>query len=48
MFMVVVELAVPTKIPTKEAKAEIETYAVTVEAKISKYTVKSKILQTFL
>ena len=33
------ELAVPIRIPTKEAKAEIETHPVTAEAKISKCSI---------
>ena len=36
LLSVFVEIAVPTGIPTKEAKAEMETHPVTVEAKISK------------
>ena len=34
-LIVAVELAIPTGMPIKEAKAEIETHQVTVEAKIS-------------
>ena len=34
-----VELLIPTQIPIKEAKAEIETYAITAEAKISKCSI---------
>ena len=48
MFIVVAEMAVPTGITTKEAKTEIETYPVTMEAKISECSVWFNILQTFL
>ena len=33
-FIVITELTTPAGVPTKEAKAEIETYHVTVQAKI--------------
>ena len=36
MFFIAAELAMPIGIPTKDTKAEIETYPVTVEAKIGK------------
>ena len=36
IFIVTAELAIPTEIPTKEARAEIETNPVSVEARISK------------
>ena len=39
MFIVVAEMAVPTGITTKEAKTEIETCPVTMEAKISECSV---------
>ena len=39
MFIAVAEMAVPTGITTKEAKTEIETYPVTMEAKISECSV---------
>ena len=42
------ELAMPIGIPTKEAKVKIETRPVTVEAKISKYSILFKAVQTFL
>ena len=48
VFIVITELTTPAGIPTKEAKAEIETYPVTVQAKISKCSIQSKILQIFL
>ena len=35
IFIVTVELEISTGIPTKEAKAEMETHPVTVEAKIN-------------
>ena len=38
-FTVVAELAIPTGISTEEAKTEIETHPVTVEVRISKYSV---------
>ena len=37
--IVATELALPTEIPTNEAKSEIETYPVTAEDKISKCSV---------
>ena len=45
VFIVITELTKPAGIPTKEAKAEIEIYPVTVQAKISKCSIQSKILQ---
>ena len=39
IFIPTAELAIPTGIPTKEAKSEMETHPVTVEAKISKCSV---------
>ena len=39
IIIVTAELAIPTGIPTKEAKAYIETHPVIVEAKTSKYSV---------
>ena len=36
VFIVITKLATPTGIQTKEAKPEIETHPVTVQAKISK------------
>ena len=47
-IFIVAELAIPTGIPTKEAKAEIETHPVSEEAKISKCWVQFKMLQFFL
>ena len=38
-FIVITELATPTGIPTKEAKEEIETNLVTVQAKINKCSI---------
>ena len=38
-FIVIKELATPTGIPTKEAKEEIETNLVTVQAKINKCSI---------
>ena len=35
----IAELAIPTGIPTKEGRAEIETYPVTADARISKCSV---------
>ena len=46
--IVVVKLAIPTGIPTREAKAENDTIPVTSEAKISKGSIEFKILQNFL
>ena len=39
IFIAASELVIPTGIPTEEAKAEIETHPVTLEAKISKFSV---------
>ena len=36
IFIVTVELAIPSGIPTKEAKAEMKTHPVTLAAEISK------------
>ena len=38
-FIVAAELAIPTGIPTKEAKVKMERHPVTAEAKISKWSV---------
>ena len=38
-FIVAAELAIPTVISTKEAKADVEIHPVTVEAKIRKFSV---------
>ena len=46
-IFVVAELVIPSEIPTKQAKAEIETHTVTAEAGISKCSVYFKILQNF-
>ena len=48
IFIVIAEIAIPTGIPTKEARAEIEAYPVTVEGRISKCSIQFKMLQTFL
>ena len=42
------KLVIPQEIPTKEVKAEIETEAVTAEAKLSKCLVQFEYLETFL
>ena len=42
------ELEMPTKLPTKEAKAEMKAYPVTAEAKISTFSIKFGTLETFL
>ena len=39
IFSHIVETVIPTGMPTKEAKVEIETHPVTVEINISKYSV---------
>ena len=39
IFNPITELAIPIKIPTKEAKAEIKTYSLTVEIKINKCSI---------
>ena len=39
IFIVATELAIPTRIPTKKAKEDIETYLVAVEAERSKCSV---------
>ena len=42
------EIIMLTGTPCKEAKAEVETYPVTAEDKISKCSIQFKVLQTFL
>ena len=39
ILILIAELLIPIKMPTKEAKAEIETYSVTAEVKISKCSI---------
>ena len=39
IFNPTAELGIPTGIPTKEAKAEMETHSVTVETKTGKYLI---------
>ena len=39
IFNPTVELAIPTGIPTKEAKKEMETHPVTLEAKVSRCSI---------
>ena len=48
MFNPDLELAITKWIPIKEVKAEMETYSVTVEAKISKCLLKPKNAQIIL
>ena len=48
IFIAISELAIPTEIPTNKARAEIGTHPVTVEARISKFSIYFKILQVFL
>ena len=48
IFNSTTELAKPTEIPTKEAKAEMETYPVTAEDKISKCSIHLKSNKPFL
>ena len=48
IVIVITEIAIPTGIPTKEARAEIEAHPVTVEERISKCSIQFKMLQTFL
>ena len=38
-FLIIAELVIPIGIPTKEAKTEMETHPVVVEAKIRKYSI---------
>ena len=47
IFNPIVELAIRIEIPTKEAKAEIETHPAIVETKISECSILFKILKTF-
>ena len=47
IFVVISELAITSRIPAKEARAEIESHPVTVQARISKCSVQFKILKTF-
>ena len=39
IFNSIAELIIPTGIPTKEAKAEMETYPVTAKINLSKYSI---------
>ena len=39
MFNPIAELVIPTEIPTKEVKAEMETHTVIVEGKIRKFSI---------
>ena len=48
IFNPIAELVIPTGIPSKEAKAEIEKYPVIEEAKIRKCSIQFKSIQTFL
>ena len=48
MLFLTAELAILTGIPTEEEDREIETHQVTVEGKISKFSIQFKVLQIFL
>ena len=39
IFNLITKLLIPIEIPSKETKTEIETHAVTAEAKIRKYSI---------
>ena len=39
VFLVIAKPAIPTDIPTKEGSSEMETHPLTIEAKISKWSV---------
>ena len=47
-YIAIVKLAVPSKIPTKEEIAKIETHSATADAEISKCLAQFKILQIIL
>ena len=44
IFNPIAELVIPIEIPTKEAKAKMETHSVTVEIKVSKSSIYFKAL----
>ena len=48
IFNPIPELIIPIRIPTKEAKAEMETHPITVETDISNCSIQLEILQPFL
>ena len=48
ILILTAELVAPMGIPTKGAKAEIETHPVTAEAKTSKRSIQFNVVQTFL
>ena len=48
IFNPIAELVILIGIPTKQVKAEMETHLVTAEAKIRKFTIKFRVVQTFL
>ena len=47
VFNPTAEIVIPTGIPTKEAKAEVETHPVNVKAKISRCFISFKVARTF-
>ena len=47
-FNPIAKLVMPIEIPTKEAKSEIETHLVIVEAKVRKCLMKFRVAQTLL
>ena len=48
IFNPIVELVVPTRIPSKEGKAEIEIHPINAETKIRKCSIYFKTPETFL
>ena len=48
IFNSTAQLTMPIAIPTKETKEETETHSVTTKAKISKCSIKFKLVQTFM
>ena len=48
MLFPTAELVILTGISTEETEGEIETHQVTVEGKISKFSIQFKVLQIFL
>ena len=48
VFNSIAELAIPKGVPTKKGKAKTETHQAIVETKIRKYSIKFRVVQTFL
>ena len=48
IFNPIAELVIPIEIPTKEVKAEMKTHSIILEAKIRKYAMLFRVVQTYL